>query len=413
MGERISLFLNSITRPKAVLAVTVFALGCGEKVVAPAVCPDFCPATTLEVLDTLFTTAIVLDSAYQGYAVPDSSGQFQIGADTAVESQGIFRFRPFPDTIRDVVDLNRPLPVVGVDSFRLYLAMAKRSTDTTGPELPVYRLPSDVDVSTTYQDLQPFFDDSTEIGVVELIDTVSFGRISTVLPGDAWGALSSDTGVALGLGYRSAEPGFVDVVTADSTLAATLLVRFAQVDSADGALAERSDTVVIDFDTFVFPPPPPKDPEVLVVGGAPAARTLLRVDLPTQIVDSSSVVRATLLLVPSEPVYGIAGDSVLIQTQSLSIDVGAKSPIVAPATDSVGIGNTLVPIGWADTVSVDVTELVRVWRPLPTLPRTISIRVLPEGASMSEFRFNSSRSGFGAPLLRITYVPPVVTQGGT
>ncbi len=412
MGNR-SISSSSLLRgPVATLAATVAALGCNENVVAPAVCPEYCPATTLEVLDTLLTSAIVLDSTFGGYIVPDSSGQLQIGADSAITSRAVFRFLSFPDTILDANDLNRPLPVVSVDSFEILLAMTKRSTDTAGPVLPVYALPSDVDASSTYDDLLPYFDDSTRIGAVELIDTVTFGRISAVLPGDAFGALTSDSNAAVGVGYESAQSGFVNLVTVDSTFAATALVRYAKVDSADGALAERSDTVGVAFDTFVFPPRSPLDPGVLAVGGAPAYRTLLRVDLPTLIVDSSNVVRATLKLVPAEPVYGFRGDSLLIQTQTVSVDVGAKSPIVAPATDSVGVGNSLVPVGSADTVFIDVTDQIRVWKPLPTLPRTISIRVLPEGASISELRFNSSRSAFGTPLLQITYVPPVVTQGG-
>jgi hypothetical protein len=412
MGERTFSLLNKITRHTAALAMTVLALGCEENVVAPAVCPEYCPATTLEVLDTLFTTAIVMDSTYDGYVLPDSSRRIQVGADSTLHSYGVYRFHSFPDTILDVNDFNRPLPVVGIDSFLVSFVMNKRSADTAGPVLPLHALPSGADVTPTYEDLVPYFDDSTRIGEVELVDSVTSGRISAVLPGDAFGILTSDSSATVAVAYESAESGFVNLVTRDSTLAATYLVRYAKVDSADGALAERNDTISVQFDTFVFPPPPPRDPAALVVGGAPSARTLLRVDLPTQIVDSASVVRATLLLVPTEPVYGLRGDSVLVQTESLAIDVGAKSPVVLASTDSLGIGNTLVPVGWADTVSIDVSDQVRVWKPLPNLPHTISLRVSPEGMSVAEFRFNSSRSATGTPLLRITYVPPVVEQGG-
>lgn len=413
MGERTRFTLRSKIRRTAALGVTILALDCGEDVVAPAVCPAYCPATTLEVLDTLFTTAVALDSTYDGYIVPDSSTRLQIGADSVLQSVGVFRFRPLPDTILDVNNLNRPLPVVSIDSFALLLAMTKRSVDTAGPVLPVYALPSDVNAATAYDDLLPYFDDSTRIGAVELVDSVTLGRISTVLPGDAFGVLTSDSSAAVGVAYESAQSGFVNVVTGDSTLAATLLVRYAQVDSADGVLAERSDTTTVAFDTFVFPAPPARDLDGLVVGGAPAARTLLRVDLPTQIIDSSSVVRATLFLTPTAPVYGLRGDSVLVQTETLSIDVGAKSPIVTATIDTVGRGKTLVPVGWADTVTIDVTDQLRVWKEIPTLPRTISVRVRPEGLSIAEFRFNSSRSAIGTPLLRINYVPPVVERGGT
>jgi len=413
MGERIFRLLNTDRRRTIALTIAVLTLGCEENVVAPAVCPEYCPATALEVLDTLFTTAIMLDSSFVGYVIPDSSRQIQVGADSTLHSFGVYRFYSFPDTILDVNDFNRPLPVVGIDSFLVSFVMSKRSADTAGPVLPLHALPSGEDVAPTYEDLVPYFDDSTRVGAVQLVDSVSSGRISAVLPGDAFGVLTSDSSATVAVAYESGEPGFVNLVTRDSTLAATYLVRYAKVDSADGALAERNDTISVRFDTFVFPPPLPMDPTALVVGGAPSARALLRVDLPKQIIDSSNVVRATLLLVPTEPVYGFSGDSVLIQTETLSIDVGAKSPFVPSSTDSVGVGNTLVPVGWADTVSIDISDQVRVWRPAPNLPRTISLRMSPEGVSLAEFRFNSSRSAVGTPLLRITYVPPVVQQGGT
>jgi hypothetical protein len=200
------------------------------------------------------------------------------------------------------------------------------------------------------------------------------------------------------------------VITSDSSFIATIMVRYMQVDSSEsGVLKPAADTVLVTFDSFVFPQPAATGADTLRVGSAPSMRSLLRSNLPGAIIDSSSVVRATLLLVPSEPVVGVAGDSILIVADALSADLGAKSPVVGQPGESAG-GFTFATVGQSDTVRIDVTGLVRAWRLQPELPRTFSLRAFNEGGSAIEARFHSSRSSVGAPGLQVTYVPPVVLQ---
>jgi hypothetical protein len=136
---------------------------------------------------------------------------------------------------------------------------------------------------------------------------------------------------------------------------------------------------------------------------------LIRAKLPNDIVDSSSVVRATLILVPAEPVLGITGDSIIVVAEALTYDLGAKSSIVVLPLDSA---LQRIPVGWTATVRVEVTPIVRAWKLSSTLPHTISLRVLPEAGSIAEARFNSSRSPVGQPVIEISYVPPIVVQDG-
>jgi hypothetical protein len=307
--------------------------------------------------------------------------------------------------------------VLETDSFRFQFIMSRRYLDTAGtevPELPVYRLPVAIDSTTTQADLEPYLQDSMELAAIPLPDSPTRGdTLTAILPGDAFPTFEADSNVvALGLGYRFSRPGYADIVTSDSTRLATILIRFAKVDSIEGNIVERSDTVMVDFDSYVHPPPPAIDPNLLSFGGAPAARTLIRVNLPSSIVDSSSVVRATLILVPTEPVLGIAGDSLIVVAEALAYDLGAKSSIVVSPLDSAGQGALRIPVGWTDTVRVEVTNVVRAWKSSSTLPHTISLRVLPEAGSIAEARFNSSRSPVGQPVIRISYVPPIVVQGG-
>jgi hypothetical protein len=399
------------------LVIALTTTACNENVVSPAVCPEFCPPATLEVFDSIVPASVERDSAFRGYVVAHVSKQAQVAADDTVESNPIFRFQAFEDSIQLGGGFGTVArPVLETDSFRLEFFMSGRYLDTAGtevPVLPVYRLPVAIDSTTTQADLEPYFQDSTELAATPLPDSVTSGNVTTVIPGDAFPTFEEDSNVvALGLGYRFSRPGYADIITSDSMRLATILIRFAKVDSLDGNIVERSDTVMVDFDSYVHPPLPAPDPNSLNIGGAPAARTLIRVNLPGSIVDSSSVVRATLILVPAEPVLGITGDSVIILAEALAYDLGAKSSIVVSPLDSAGQGALGTPVGWTDTVRVEVTHIVRAWKSSATLPHTISLRVLPEAGSIAEARFNSSRSPVGQPVIEISYVPPIVVQGG-
>ena len=396
------------------LVIALTTTACNENVVSPAVCPEFCPPATLEVFDSIVPASVERDSAFRGYVVAHVSKQAQVAADDTVESNPIFRFQAFEDSIQLGGGFGTVArPVLETYSFRLRLTLSRRSLDTAGtevPELPVYRLPADIDSNTTQADLEPYFQDSTEVTAIPLPDSVTRDTLSGVFPGDAFPTFGEDSNVvALGLGYRFSRPGYADIVTSDSMFLATILIRFAKVDSIDGTPVEVSDTVGIDFDSYVHPPPPTIDPNLLSFGGAPAGRTLIRANLPNDIVDSSSVVRATLILVPTEPVWGITGDSLIVVAEALWYDLGAKSSIVVSPLDSV---LQRIPVGWTDTVRVEVTHIVRAWKSSATLPHTISLRVLPEAGSIAEARFNSSRSPVGQPVIEISYVPPIVVQGG-
>jgi hypothetical protein len=334
----------------------------------------------------------------------------QIALDSTVVSNGVFRFREFEEEIT-IEDLNVSGPVVAVDSFRLQFFLSRRSPATELTEIGVHRLPVSVDSTTTSAELGPFFEDSAMVATLELPDSVTGGTVSAILPGDAFPTLVEDSLVAsLGLTYRSTQAGFADIITSDSTFLSTILIRYAQVDSLGEGLVPGSDTVIVDFDTFLPSTSLATDVNTLTVGGSPAGRALIRTNLPTQIVDSSQVVRATLILVPSEPVTAVTGDVLVIVAEALSIDVGAKSPIVTLPSEVEGLGIVAIPAGWSDTVRVEVTHLLRAWRTGPSLPRTISLRTIPEGGSLAHARFQSSRSAIGVPSLQVSYVPPVIVR---
>src|SRR3989449_9798904 len=115
----------------------------------------------------------------------------------------------------------------------------------------------------------------------------------------------------------------------------------------------------------VFDPPPPPLDSTLAVGGAPSARSILRVVLPRAIRDSSQIIRATLILVPAVPVKGAPSDSFVVEAHTVLADFGAKSPLVLDATRT---DTTFVRVGATDTVRIEVTNLLQFWTSDSTRP---------------------------------------------
>ena len=182
------------------------------------------------------------------------------------------------------------------------------------------------------------------------------------------------------------------------------IIHFKQQAQAGTAGAEA-------FDGFVFTPPTPGLDSNLTVGGMPEARSMLRIKLPRAIVDSTQIVRATLILIPSDSVRGVPSDSFELFTHATELDVGAKSPTTLDPTlrDS-----TIVRVGLADTVRVDVTNILRRWQVDTLMPRTLILQqgvfisgFHYNGAEFAEGRFYSSRAPLHRPRLRITYIPRI------
>ncbi len=402
--------MKLLARQNAWMAL-IFTGACGENIVAPGACPDFCPAAQIEILDSAFARSIVQDSSYAGYVKQYDATRMQVSGGGTVETRAIVRFAAFKDSLQVGASSSALGRVVASDSFLLAVTLARRSTDVQGLELGIYRLPRDIDSLSTYEGLDSYFQDSTRIGSLAIADSVLQGSVTAVLPGDAFPNLDADSLVAaVGLAM-SGQVGFADFLTINGSPTSAALTRYAQVDSAGEQTVARQDPVGPRTDSFVFPASAPLPASVLTVGGAPASRALLRVVLPPEIVDSSEVLRATLLMVPSEPVRGAPGDSVFVRAMALATDVGPKSPSIEIPIDTLTLGMVDVLAGATDTVRIDITHIVRSWKFDPKRPRSFMLKVERESTSIAEFRFHSSSSAAGGPLLRVTYAPPV-SRGG-
>lgn len=392
------------------LVVAVVA-ACNEKIAAPGVCPEYCPTTDIEIIDSLLVGSIVRDESFGGYVFAHESNAMQlVSQGVPGESRAVIRFIRFePSLAQEGLTTGRT--IIALDSFQVRVLIQRRTEGVTGMELVVHRLPITVDPLVTFASLAPYFADSTVIATVaipdtlpsDMVDTITVDTVAATLGMDAFPTFEDDSlRAAVGLILRADAAGFVSLGSVDGGQAA-LLRRFVQVAAADSS-EPGSDSRRAVFDTYVLASVPSPDPDALTVGGVPSSRTLLRVDLPPGIADSSEIVRATLVLVPSEPALGAPGDTFRLRAEALATDIGAKSPII-PTFDSLGLASTLVPVRTTDAVLIDVTRIMRPWRTNPDAPRALMLRVAFEAASIGEVRFKSTRSATGAPVLRVTYVP--------
>lgn len=389
------------------------ATGCKEDLVAPGAgaCPAFCPPEQVAVVDSVLLDGVVNDSSFAGYVLPGEAGGLQLVVDPGgaiPTSRGVLTFLPFAERLLVAAGDTTTGAVVGLDSFDIRVTVQARAS--SGLELAFYRLPAATDPSVTFPALDPFFGDSTRIGTVLIPDSLVAGEVSARLDAAAFPTLEADGRVAaIGVELRTADRGFVTLGTLESG-AGPILSRHVQFDSA-GVAVPRIEGKLPAFDTYTGPDRPAPPADLLRVGGAPSARALLRFVLPARIMDSSTVVRATLMLVTAEPVLGAPGDTMRLLVQGVAVDVGAKSPLLGVAQDSVLARLVPLLVGSADTVRFDVTTLVLGWAADSTRPRGVMVRAVPEGSAFAEALFGSSGSAGNRPALQMTFVPPVPLGG--
>jgi hypothetical protein len=420
----------------ALALLLVGPIACVEVATAPGVCPTFCPNGAIESRDTIFTDIIVRDSSYRGYVQP-----YQAEAMTAADVPGVIDSRAFlvmnkmftTTTVR--AGDTTTVPVVP-DSARLRLTLLRRDTLATNLRLNLYSLPVNADSASTFASLDPYFTsppvDSVNISAVlarpavadtatrriwgDSIWTDSAGHV--ILKADSGRVLfiywdldtlqaplvEADSG-RLGYGIRVAADSLATVAIGTLEGATNALFTWYYHYTVPDTVTAEPDSVrtgvqplAPSFDSFVTDRAVTALDSNLTVGGAPSARTLLRVDLPKFLHDSIDVVRATLILVPVAPVSASTADSFQIRVLPVLSDVGAKSPVA-----QVLPGVTMIHPNSSDTVFVELTDLVRNWALDSTQTTAVMVGQVPEAASYTEIRFYSSRTAAFRPGLHISY----------
>ncbi len=141
-----------------------------------------------------------------------------------------------------------------------------------------------------------------------------------------------------------------------------------------------------------------------MVGNTPAARALLRLQVPAYLTDSAAILRATLVLRLVRPATGVPHTSFTVQAAPVLRDFGGKS-IIFQDTTVQGFGR--VAVGDSVEVRIEVARVLRLWRGVPqdSLPRLVELRSRFEEYNVNEFEAVGS-GGAMAPRLEVTFMRP-------
>ena len=398
----------------------VTAAACTESLDGGAACPSLCPSTAESFRDTI-VDAVVFDSSLGGYPALGLSPLILIAnrPDTVVTS-AIIRF----DVLPTVFTANRGTSVdsiTAVDS--VYLRFPLDSTGRRGTRpvtLEVYDVDTMASDSVTSV-VRSLFRPDRRIGSLlftpsAIGDSIRIPFSKTVLAAKiaAKGRLRLGVRIRGGSGQLRAlafvagagAPTVVFDPSTDTTFAPQQISPSTIVPNAT-ADVELSYSVYMISD-LASPPP---GANTLVVGGFPAYRSYLRFNLPSLITDSSTIVRAEVLLTQQASTFGDARDSVgllaLVPTTTGLVTDLRRILDLSAAGSFAGVDSTLMVPAATGVRAVNVLSLSRTWRTLPAnVPRAIAFRIGLEGAQPAELRFFSSKAPAALrPRLRITYLP--------
>jgi hypothetical protein len=398
-----------------VLLLVAAVAACQEQLTAPADCPALCPGGVVEVFDTIVPALQDRDSSFPAF-VDRASGYVDRGKGSALlvsnglaasEDRAVYRFAPRGGTVK----LRDTLRNYVVDSVLLNVPLVARDTLVNGLKLYLYRLPQPekVDSTRTFADIDPLLTDANLIDSIAVPDSVNTGPMTTMFRGADAAKLGlapgGDSVLALGLRIAAETPTGIRVGGLVSGSAATF-TSYVTLDVPDtGTTRKQTLTRTPVFNTFVTQNPVVPDDTLLTVGGEPSSRALVRFALSSEFLDSSTIVRATLVLTPIRPILGLPTDPSILQTLAVVGDLGAKSPLT---TDLTLVRQDSLPPVQSDTVQIEVTRIVQFWQSARTRPQSVFLRLMPEAATFARAVFYSTRSHVPggmlvAPRLRITY----------
>jgi len=413
---------SSALLPRLLLIAALFfsISSCSENLDSSGACPLLCPPVGGDVQNTTID-AIVVDTTVQSLSGLGTEPVLLLAnrGDT-LDTRVVVRFDSLPQTFLPAGDTTQA--IVHVDSAYLALMIDTLSIKGEAPvTIEAYDVDTTANDTSTAAVLALFrpdrFISSQTFARADLTDTLKYFISNDVVLSKIQNKLPLRIGLrATGtessqIRISSTESGFPPLMhfraTPDTTtkpLTVTLLSK-TPVGQAIAA-ANLSDYTVI------AKAPPQASPTILAVGGLPPRRVYFRFDIPAKIIDSSTVVRATLLLNQIQNSSLDPTDTVRVLPQV----VLAGRVVTDPQKAAQIIANisadtlTLRP-GDAGLVNVELARAVTLWhlQKPDTLARAIVLKPVIEGGTPLEIRFSSSEDVVAAlrPRLRISYTRQV------
>lgn len=398
--------------------VALVATGCTEKLNSIAGCPDLCtgqgaPIQTLVIEPVVFDTTVTAagEFATEPFLFVGNRGD-------TLDTRAILRFDSLPSRYpkANVID---SVDITTVDSAFVTVRIDRRGSLVPNPvTIDVY----DVDSTDPDQtNVASLFTASRLIGTRtiakdSLKDSVRIALSNAVVLDKAM----NHKRLRIGVKARSAPTQF-GLFATETAQGAHISFRVA----ADTAihplvLVPRSlyplndigkSSAFADYTLAVKTPAP--GPETGInVGGYPARLSYLRFTIPQNIVDSSIVVRARLILTQIPNTQLGTADTVslisLVGAASATVVDVARASRVTLDRNVAQIDSVLVPVRESGERRIEIAVALQAWRlqAATTAPHALVLRSGAEGVSIAEARFYSMEAPANLrPRLEISYTP--------
>lgn len=405
------------------VVATVSIAACSEKLESGTSCPLLCPQQAVELRDTTID-AVLSDTTVLGLPPIGSEAFLMLAShgDT-LDTRVIIRFDTLPQSYtKSALDST----IVKIDTAQLVVPIAFDSTKR--PAVPLTIEAYNVDTTgtdTVTSVLASLFRPSRLIGSKtfapeSLTDTLRI-PISTDTVLDR---VKNGTRLRVGLRVVSSQSIDLQVGAVEGGSSVSLRIKPSLDTSVTPLLVgpdSRTPTdqlflsqPLADY-TIVLKGQTTTPVTILGVGGVPSRRVFMRFDVPSYIVDSTTIVRASLLLTQNPNRRVSPRESVFVYPVAILAGPAVTSiPSALQFLGTIGGGSlaldTTVRLAPADSGprSIEIVGLVRTWRnqPLTVSPRTIALVSGREGQLPAEIDFFSTRAPAALrPRLRITYVP--------
>lgn len=403
----------------ATAALFVSILSCSENLDSSGVCAVLCTQIGGDVKNVTID-AVVVDTTVPALSgLGTEPGLLLASRGDTLDTRVILRFDTLPAKFIPAGDTAQP--ITSVDSAYVQLILDTLSIKGTEPvTIEAYDVDTTANDTSTAAVLALFrpdrFISSQTFARAQLTDTLKYYISNAAL----LSRIQSNAPLRIGLRatgpassqmrFISTEGGFPPVIffraTPDTTTKPLTITLHSKTPVGESILAGN----LSDY-TVIAKGPPPAPPSVLAVGGLPAHRVYILFNIPSSIIDSFTVVRATLLLnqVPNMSIDPTDTVSILPQL------VLAGKAVTDPAKAAQIIGTITVDTlklkpGGSGPTNVELARAFTLWHTQQpdTLPRAIVLKSVTEGNTPLEIRFSSSEDVVALrPRLRISYTSKV------
>jgi hypothetical protein len=406
----------------AALLLIGFA-ACSENVTGSLGCPTLCVDESATLRDTVLAGVVTIDSTFLGFPRPGENRDITLlnQVDTADVRIGI-HYDTLP-TRYQIPLASSDSAIRSVDSATMIFLI---DTLVTKPTTPLIIDAFDIDTTasdTTTATLAALYRPDRLIGSQSYAasditsDTLRLAISNDVLFGKIRDSLRLRVGLKVrGIGSTKLRvlgstfpPRIRFRASPDTTVVPDTL--FPQSITPAGDIYGQ--TIFRLFPVYVTGRQPAPPVGQFVIGGLSGARTYLQFDIPSILLDSVTVIRASLQLtqVPARGISATA-DSVSVYAQPVlaapSItDIGTAATFLG-APGLYGIDSVRFGARQSGSRSVELVNLLRFWRAVggANTSRSLVLRSPQEGNAPGELDFISTEGVLASrPTLRITYVP--------